>query len=172
MNDEPKRRGRPPRVLQELSDTPLEDNVPSDEAVVENPIAPIVEQENATFTEQLADTASIDADGVEARGLILKESPIEEKIHQLVDDASMTIVPGWENNMRIAPTDGRRIMVSETAIGQGSLVYWRISKVVDKKNLRYIPKGRWTDFLTKKDIEFIPVYWKAYNPEEYWPLTV
>lgn len=157
MSDEPKRRGRPPRAETSLPEISVED-----EAVVENPIVQLVEEEPL-----IAEDIHIAAIAME-----IKESPIEEKIHQLVDDASIVVVSGWENNMRIAPTDGRRIMVSETAIGQGSLVYWRISKVVDKKNLRYIPKGRWTDFLTKKDIEFTPHYWKAYNPEEYWPLTV
>lgn len=88
------------------------------------------------------------------------------------DDLQHQIVSpeGWENDMESAPIDGSRVMISETGLDQGQLVYWRISKFVDKKNLRYIPRGRWTDFLTKIDITFVPKYWKPYNPEEYWPL--
>lgn len=170
MNDEHKKRGRPPRVNYggtgsgETSSVVIENtNEDSvvDEAVVENP------------TQRLPEESSIgeDVDAPIVGLSVSYESPIEEKIHELVEHAANPVI-GWENNMRIAPTDGRRIMVSQTGVGQGSLVYWRISKVVDKKNLRYIPKGRWTDFLSKKDIEFTPSYWKAYNPEEYWPLTV
>ncbi len=144
MNDEPKRRGRPPREVCESIETPFQEATSSHEDDM-----------------SIAETA-----------MEIKESPIEEKIHQLVEDASIPDAQGWESNMRIAPVDGRRIMVSQTGIGQGVLVYWRISKVVDRKKLRYIPKGRWTDFLSKKDIEFSPIYWKPYNPEEYWPLTV
>jgi hypothetical protein len=102
--------------------------------------------------------------------ITIVDSPIEEKIRQLVDDAPIPDVEGWDNDMESAPIDGNRIMVSQTGKDQGALVYWRISRYVDKKTLRYIPKGRWTDFLTKVDIAFTPHYWKPYNPEEYWPL--
>lgn len=162
MNDEPRRRGRPPRVVQDMVETPIAEDILAAEAVVENPTVQLVEEE------------LLIAEDIPIAGTVMeiKESPVEEKIHQLVEQANIPIVDGWENNMRIAPTDGRRIMVSATGEGQGSLVYWRISRIIDKKNLRYIPKGRWTDFLSKKDIDFTPSYWKPYNPEEYWPLTV
>lgn len=143
---------------------------PAPEAVVENPIAinaialnsdtsvPIVEE--YLSTDQESDNRSMD----------FKESPIEEKIQQLVDDRPAVPVRGWENDMQVAPIDGSRVMVSESAKDQGVLVYWRISKSVDRKNLRYVSNGRWTDFLSKVDIAFVPKYWKPYDPEEYWPL--
>lgn len=162
MNDKPKRRGRPPREMRESSVASSEEIIQPEEDVVEN-----FTQEEIQHSDPVPD-----ADAPIVESFANDESPIEEKIHQLVEDASIPFVQGWENNMRVAPIDGRRIMVSETGLGQGALVYWRISKIVDKKNLRYIPKGRWTDFLSKKDIEFKPHYWKPYNPEEYWPLTV
>ncbi len=159
MSEEPKRRGRPPRIQQQAD---FEDTSLVDEAVVEN------------FTpEELTDIAPalpVDAPIVESPAD--EESPVEQKIHQLVEQAKIPSVEGWENNMYDAPVDGRRIMVSENGKDRGALVYWRISKFVDKASLRYVPKGRWTDFLSKKDITFVPNYWKPYNPEEYWPLTV
>ena len=98
------------------------------------------------------------------------ESPVEEKIHALVEAANIPKVEGWENDMTKAPTDGSRVMISEDGVGKGVLVFWRISKFVDRKNLRYVAKGRWTDFLSKIDVTFVPKYWKLYNAEEYWPL--
>lgn len=98
------------------------------------------------------------------------ESPIEEKIHQLVDAVPLPPIDGWGNDMLEAPIDGSRVMVSETGKDQGVLVYWRISRAIDRKNLRYVSRGRWTDFLSKIDISFAPKYWKPYDPEEYWPL--
>lgn len=122
---------------------------------------------NADITENQAENALQSSDNVvEKEG----DSPTEEKIHQLSDAIPASPVNGWENDMFTAPVDGSRIMVSETGEDQGSLVYWRISKYVDKKNLRYVPRGRWTDFLSKVDITFSPKYWKLYNPEEYWPM--
>lgn len=177
MNEQPKRRGRPPAAKTQILDT---EQVA--EVVAENPTAPTAEVDVLTSTEPTTDTQSDSAwdaeqpgqisDGAVTEELLPKheESPVEEKIHQLVQQAQE--VEGWHNDMYSAPTDGRRLMVSKTGKGQGSLVFWRVSRVVDKAKLRYIPKGRWTDFLTKKDIDFAPVYWKPYNPEEYWPLTV
>jgi hypothetical protein len=100
-----------------------------------------------------------------------QESPIEQKVHEILNSQPAPEIAGWENNMLVAPTDGSRIMVSETGMGQGQLVYWRISKFVDKAKLRYVARGRWTDFLSKLDITYVPKYWKEYNPEEYWPLN-
>ena len=172
-----KRRGRPPTVKTQILDTKQ-----VDEVVAENPTAPTVVADALTFTAPTTDIQSDSAwdaeqlgqtsDGAVTEELLSKheESPVEEKIHELVQLAQE--VEGWHNDIHSAPTDGRRLMVSKTGIDQGVLVFWRISKVVDRARLRYVPKGRWTDFLTKKDIEFTPVYWKPYNPEEYWPLTV
>lgn len=155
MNDMHRKPGRPPKQR------------PQDESVVDEAVVENFTQEETVLIEQAQD-----ADAPIAESFVSDESPIEEKIHQLVDAMALPPVVGWENDMYMAPKDGRRIMVSSTAKDQGSLVYWRISKFVDKKNLRYVPKGRWTDFLTKNDITFVPKYWKSYNPEEYWPLTV
>lgn len=170
MSDEPKRRGRPPRS-EPIVTTPAVEDSWSDEAVVENPPVHIAEPEPSSSSVSSTDTPIETVHGAGLLGSISDGSPIEQKIQQLVADAHAPEIPGWENNMHTAPTDGRRLMVSETGKDQGALVYWRVSKLVDKKNLRYIPKGRWTELLTRLDIAFVPKYWKPYNPEEYWPLT-
>ena len=166
MTNEPKRRGRPPVVKPQPIDTQT-----VDEVFAENPTAPIVEENLVIPLEHSTTILSEDAVNAEASGQTSDGEPTEDDI---INKPIETVkeVEGWHNDIHSAPIDGRRIMVSESGTDQGSLVYWRISRIVDKKNLRYIPKGRWTDFLTKKDITFTPNYWKPYNPEEYWPLTV
>ena len=123
-----------------------ETTVPPVEAVVENPTS--------------APTAGV---AIAETSTTVEGDPTEP---------SLTIPPveGWDNVIFNAPKDGTRVMVSKDGTGNGVLVYWRISKFVDKKNLKYVPRGRWTDFLTKVDIDFEPQYWKAYDPEQYWPL--
>lgn len=96
------------------------------------------------------------------------ESPVSQRINEMVETA-FNPPEGWRR-LKEAPVDGTRVMVSETGLDRGVLVYWRVSKYVDKTNLRYVPRGRWTDFTSLKDIEFAPKCWKPYDPEEFWPL--
>ena len=155
-----------------------------DEAVVENPtpVQVAVSEKEPTQPEEnsIAENAgssqepkpmSNEVPVFTPRGMEKKQSPVEDKIQNLMDSKAAPKIPGWNNLMSEAPTDGSRVMVSEDGLGIGVLVYWRISKFVDKTNLRYVPRGRWTDFTTRQDLEFVPRYWKAYNAEEYYPLT-
>lgn len=135
------------------------------ESAVENPL-PIT----LSVSEEPSIVEIEESPTIQIQEIPSMESPVEEKIQALVEAKLAIPISGWNNDMKLAPIDGQRVMVSEDAKDRGALVYWRISKFVDKKNLRYIPKGRWTDFLSKIDITFVPKYWKPYIAEEYWPL--
>lgn len=83
------------------------------------------------------------------------------------EPATISVPPGWLP-METAPTD-RRIVVSITGDDQTS-VYWRMRKIVDRKNLRYIPRGAWTDALSRLDIDFEPQFWRPYVASDYIPV--
>jgi len=67
-----------------------------------------------------------------------------------------------------APKD-RKIVVSMTGEDQ-TCVYWRMRRIVDKKALRYVPHGAWTDDLSRMDIDFEPNYWRPYVASDYIPV--
>ena len=95
------------------------------------------------------------------------ESPVEQKIHDLVDAQPPS---GWgltEN----APKDGNRIVLSDNGLDHGVAAYWRNTRKVDKAKLRYVPTGRWTDILTGAEINPVPRFFKPYSAEEYFPLN-
>lgn len=103
-----------------------------------------------------------------------EEHPITSKAEysaldfsDVILSSSPEIPSGWFP-MTDAPLD-KRIVVSLTGEDQTS-VYWRMRKVVDKKNLRYIPKGGWTDHLSRLDIDFEPKYWRPYVASDYIPV--
>lgn len=108
-----------------------------------------------------ASPAAANSGQADADSIRLEILPASAEINEAPD--------GW-SNIESAPLNGARVMVSKTGQDRGVLVYWRVSTYVDKKALRYIPKGRWTDFLSRLDIDFEPNYWQAYDPEKYWPV--
>jgi hypothetical protein len=98
------------------------------------------------------------------------ESPAEEKIKKLVEAERAPKRTGWNNDMSTAPTDGQRVVISRDANDEGVMAYWRVTRKVDRKNLRYVTYGKWTDQLTRMDVNFEPQYWKTYVASEYWPV--
>lgn len=103
---------------------------------------------------------------VETHISMAQEFPVEQKIRQLVESECPA---GWYP-IEYAPKDGNRIVVSETGDDQLS-VFWRIRRIVDKKNLRYVKEGKWTDMLSRMDINFDPKYCRPYVATDYipWP---
>lgn len=164
-------------------DAVVDATVVQDEAVVENPTvaasASEAKEPTASIENSIAEnvTKSPEPTPTEQplvftpRGMEKKSPPIEDKVQNLEDSKPAPKKDGWNNDMRSAPTDGSLVMVSETGEDRGVLAYWRISKYVDKANLRYVARGRWSDFNTKINVEFMPKYWKVYKAEEYYPLT-
>lgn len=167
------KRGQKPKeaASQEIVDTveAVAENFTHAQAAEKEVLTPEASSVSLENTQQDATSAHISGEAIHVEPQH-NESPVEEKIHALVEAANIPKVDGWEHDISKAPTDGSRVMISEDGAGKGVLVFWRISKFVDRKNLRYVAKGRWTDFLSKIDVTFVPKYWKLYNAEEYWPL--
>ena len=118
------------------------------EAVVENPtLAPFVRE---------------GLDGIIPITPISNESPIEEKIHQLVDNASLN---GWhpidtEIVLQMPPRNGMGVKLSETPDGDGVLAMWKKTRKFANTTHRWAESGKWVDFHSGMDISFTPKYWK------------
>ncbi len=145
MTDEPKRRGRPPKAISgsdehqsdEWRHPPFQGHTEEQETVV------VLGNPTVTGESFLPETTAISyADSLEAPDLPHGFQPIES-----------------------APKDAR-IVVSGTGEDQ-TVVFWRIRRVVDKKNLRYIKYGAWTDLFRRIDITFKPKYWRPYKDTDY-----
>ncbi len=154
---EEKKRGRPklhisgvePSQHKEWSHPPMQGH---DEDTAADAVDPPVVDEAAEKSDE-PDNISITSDA--------DSSTTED------DTASNGCPPGWFA-IDTAPKD-KRIVVSESGEDQVA-VYWRIRRVVDKKNLRYLTEGKWTEHLTRLDIDFIPRYWRPYVASDYIPV--
>lgn len=122
------------------------------EAIVENPIVPLAEIESVSQEDM-----PIVADATE-----IKESPIEEKIHQLVDNTSLN---GWHPIdtkivLEMPPRNGMGVKLAENSNDKGILALWKKTRKFANATHRWQESGKWIDFHSGMDINFIPKYWK------------
>lgn len=126
---------------------------PIEEAVVENPTL-------ATMQDTIISVAHQDlsAQVVEES---YAESPVEQKIHQLVDTASLN---GWqpiESDSNITPPrNGMAVRLSETPAGDGVVAFWKRERAFANATKRWQEHGVWRDFHTGAKVDFEPKYWK------------
>lgn len=124
------------------------------EAVVENPtIVSGVQQDSGTHPELSTHPIVQNSIG---------ESPIEEKIHQLVDNANLN---GWhpidtEIVIEMPPRNGMGVRLSEFPEGEGVLAVWKKTRKFANTTHRWQESGKWVDFHSGMDITFQPKYWK------------
>lgn len=90
------------------------------------------------------------------------ESPIEEKIHQLVDDVSLN---GWHPIdtkivLQMPPRNGMPVKLSENPDDEGVLAVWKKTRKFANATHRWSESGKWIDFYSGMDIPFQPKYWK------------
>lgn len=140
--------------------------------------APIVEAivENPTLVQSVEKVTGIPEVPLESLGIIPSdaiyagtnihtmniESPIEEKIHQLVDSASLN---GWHSIdtkivLQMPPRNGMGVKLSETPEGDGVLALWKKTRKFANPTHRWEESGKWVDFHSGMDISFQPKYWK------------
>lgn len=159
MTDEPKRRGRPPKAISgsdeqqsgEWQHPPLQGHTEEQEIAA----AP----ENPTIVQFVEPTTILSQDS-EKFSLDLPQDALNAE-----DSLKSHILPHGFQSIETAPKDAR-IVVSETGEDQ-TVVFWRIRRVVDKKNLRYVKQGAWTDDFRRIDIDFEPKYWRPYEDTDY-----
>lgn len=197
MNEDVKRRGRPPKThLQEdhhfrTSDdaaaagaplaaveseqadastvAPASDSVSAEpivEAVVENPTPVQSVEKGAGIPEVSLESLDIipsDVISADTSGSMMNtESPIEEKIHQLIDSESLN---GWhpidtEIVLEMPPRNGMAVRLSEDGEGEGILAIWKKTRKFANATHRWQEAGKWVDFHSGMDISFQPKYWK------------
>lgn len=85
------------------------------------------------------------------------ESPVEQKIHQLVEAAQQVDLNGWQ------PIDtchhrGLPVRVTEIPAGDGTVAHWKRTRVFNGK--RWEETGKWVDNMTGMDLPFPVKYWK------------
>ncbi len=130
------------------------------EAVVENPIvdvplSPIFQVSQSVNTELLAESQlSAFAPPV--------ESPVEQKIHDLVDTASLN---GWhpiepDVDIALPPRNGMAVRLSKTTEGEFVIAFWKRFRAFANATKRWNETGCWYDFHTGQKISFDPKYWK------------
>ncbi len=91
----------------------------------------------------------------------------EENSEESLETTISIECPTGYKTMDSAPKNCK-IVVSETGEDQ-TCVYWRERRVVDRKNLRYIKRGDWTNDFTRMDIDFTPKFWRPYSSSDYFP---
>lgn len=148
-------------------------SAPIHEAVVENPtLAPyadiVLTSETISPTlvaSSIESTPSAENVDTITNSSQPKESPIEQKIHELVDAASLN---GWHvlpteiapHPSLLPPRNGMPVRLSETTDGEGILVFWKKTRKYANTTHRWEHSGKWCDFQTGLDINFIPKYWR------------
>lgn len=129
------------------------------EAVVENPI-PSMDSTSMSLEIPLKKLESEEQGNAVKNSL--KESPVEEKIHELMDAASLN---GWESIdtkivIKMPPRNGMPIRLSENPDEHGVLAMWKKTRKFANTTHRWMESGKWVDFQSGMDISFIPKYWK------------
>jgi len=160
MTEESRRRGRPPKALTgaetvsgEWEHPPWQDHMEEVDSPPENPIVGVAEEMPKESLPDLQSSEKLDI-------------PTPAYVGEFI---AANIPPGYQT-MDSAPEDGTKIVVSENGQDQ-CCVYWRERRVVDRKNLRYIKKGAWTNDFTRLDIDFEPKFWRPYVSSDYFPVA-
>jgi hypothetical protein len=156
---------KPTKGFKSLFSKKHEEEVSYHDSVV--PTHPISEVDSSPKTDSSADATSVVSSNPSP---VAETAVINNPIPYPPGKEVAPKVKGWNNDLSEAPTNGDRVMLSLTGQDQGVLAYWRVSKYVDRAKLRYVAKGRWTDFTNRLDVPFEPLYWKPYVAEEFWPL--
>jgi hypothetical protein len=156
MTEEPKKAGRPRKQVLIGAEKTNEDwEHPPLQGHTEEPSASL--PENPTDASPAVDSS-------------VKEAEIQEKASASTvytpNPVAVECPPGYQT-MDSAPTNCK-IVVSETGEDQ-TCVYWRERRVVDRKNLRYLKEGAWTNDFTRLDIDFEPKFWRPYVSSDYFP---
>lgn len=184
MNEEIKRRGRPPKShLQDehhyQSAVRTEDVLAayeifqaSDDAVAAGAPPAAAESDQADASDEALSSDSASAEPIEAivenptlpMNAISTESPVEEKIHELV--AGQVNFNGWhpilESDMviNLPPRNGNPVRLSETPDSEGVIAFWKRERAFANATKRWQEHGVWRDFYTGMKIDFEPKYWK------------
>lgn len=168
MNEDIKRRGRPPKShLQEEHHFRTSD----DAAAAGAPPAP-AESDQADFesAEPIVEAVTVisPGDGYTSEPLYQPfprniESPIEEKIHNLVEHRNT--LNGWhpldtEIVLELPPRNGNPVRLSETPDSEGVIAFWKRERAFANATKRWQEHGVWRDFYTGMKIDFEPKYWK------------
>lgn len=168
MNDPQKGRGRPRKHLEDehhfrTSDDAVAAGAPpapaeSDQAGELEPQDSVTSAEliHETVVENTADYSVI-PDAIS----LPKESPVEEKIHDLIEEAKLN---GWRTMdsdivINLPPRNGLPVKVSENT-GDGVVAFWKRIRAFANPTKRWKESGAWYDFHTGQKIPFEPKYWK------------
>lgn len=171
--------GAPPAAVDsnqaDASDEALaSDSVSADlihEAVVENPMIALdvglqedsVMNSSITLSEyQDSGQLNVQNAGITGNLSQNQESPIEEKIHELVENS---LLNGWniiepDVVLNSPPRNGIPIRLSEEYNGEGVLAFWKKERAFANSTKRWEEHGVWRDFYTGMVISFKPKYWK------------
>lgn len=126
------------------------------EAVVENPTIALIAGEN--LSEAFAEPVL----------MLGSESPVEEKIHELVEAAEPTDLNGWNplpkcdapHAILLPPRNGTPVRVSESTQGSGVTAFWKKTRAFANPTKKWETTGIWCDYLTGVKVPFTPKYWK------------
>lgn len=83
----------------------------------------------------------------------ITESPVEQKIHVLMDKP----INGWYH-IDSASKNGMPIRLSEKPEGDGTIAFWKRTRAFNAK--RWQETGKWEDFITGGAIPFGPKFWR------------
>lgn len=172
--EQPRGRGRPPKKHLEQEHhfspaiQPFNNGAPEIiEAVVENFTVETAESHIAQESESVSLTEEISVPHVTI--FQHEESPVEEKIHQLVESSysvpSAVELNGWHTLntdivIFIPPRNGMPVLLCETPDGQGIEAFWKRTRAFANGTKRWNEHGAWYDFNTGTPIRITPKYWK------------
>lgn len=137
---------------------PAEDTLPQDtieDDSSEESAPPVIIEE---VFEEVTSTVPMSAISTESPEEIdsppVYTSPVEEKIHDLVEEAKLN---GW-NHIDSLEHHGLPVIVSEKPGGEGLAAIWRRTRVFAGK--KWKDTGKWVNAMTGVDILFSVNYWR------------
>jgi hypothetical protein len=166
MTEELRKPGRPRKLIEGAETSSREWEHPPLRGHEEEPGVLVSENPTVDIAEEIAMPVKTFHHKTSSQNIQFSEK-LDTPIPAYAENYEANIPSGYQL-MECAPRDCK-IVVSETGEDQ-TCVYWRIRRVVDKKNLRYIKTGAWTNDFTRLDIDFEPKYWRPYVSSDYFPM--
>lgn len=147
---------------EEVKTEQLSDVVKTEELVQE----PVLVEENPTQPSS-PESHSLESLDISEESTVSKnpsrdvlESPVEEKIHDLVEEKiDNAPINGW-HPIHTAPRNGMPVKLVEKPEGDSVLCVWKKTRAFANPTKRWEITGKWVNFISGLDISFIPKYWQ------------
>ena len=102
---------------------------------------------------------------VEIVSEVFGESPLEEKINELVELNGYNPLPDGDapHTSLLPPRNGTPVLITDNPQKPGVTAFWKKTRAFANPTKKWQTTGIWCDYLTGVKVPFEPKYWRARN---------